>query len=104
MSGYLFPLTSLQRSRLKRLLKEVEGEDAVLDAIAVLLEAASPVADAEAQRLIAMNADRTTLNWEWIETLRRQWSEAAGRDWTTGEVLEVVMASSHKQLWQPRTA
>lgn len=104
MSGYLFPLTSLQRSRLKKLLAEVEGEDTVLDAIAGLLEEARVVSNAEAARMIAMHEDLTTLDWEWIEGLRQEWSEGATDDWTTGEVLGVVMGSSRKQLWQPRTA
>jgi hypothetical protein len=104
MAGYLFPLTSLQRSRLEKLLKEVEGQDEVIDAIAILLNAAARVTDAEAERLIAMGKDLSTLDWEWIEELRREWSAAADTDWTTGEVLGVVMASSRKPLWQPRTA
>lgn len=104
MSGYLFPLTSLQRSRLKKLLAEVKGEDAALDAIADQLEEARIVSTAEAARMIAMHEDLTTLDWEWIEGLRQEWSEGTSGDWTTGEVLGVVMASSSKQLWQPRTA
>lgn len=103
MAGYLFPLTPLQRSRLRTLLAEVKGEDVVIDAIAGLLDQAARVADAEAARLVAMDKDLTVLDWAWVEALRQEWSQAADGDWTTGEVLAVVMAAPHKQLWQPRT-
>lgn len=103
MAAYLFPLTPLQRSRLKTLLAEIEGEDVVIDAIAALLNEAARVSDVEAKRLIAMGKDLTALDWAWVEALRQEWSQAADGDWTTGEVLSVVMATSHKQLWQPRT-
>lgn len=102
--AYLVPLTALQRTRLRALLQEVEGEDMALDAVLEQVEQAQQVADAEAARRIALETDDADLDWTWIEELRQEWSAASVEPWTTAEVLAVVMASDRKVLWQPRSA
>lgn len=102
--AYLVPLTALQRTRLKALLQEVEGEDAALDAVLEQVQQAQQVADAEATRRIAMETDNSDLDWSWVEQLRQEWSQASIEPWTTAEVLAVVMATDKKTLWQPRSA
>lgn len=104
MPAYLIALTPLQRSRLKGLLAEVAGEDMVIDTISQRLSDAEQVSDSEARRLIGMETDDGKLDWDWIESLRVEWSQASLDEWTTAEVLQVVMASGRKKLWQPRTA
>jgi hypothetical protein len=102
--AYLIPFTALQRTRLMTLLQEVAGEDAALDAIMEQMEQARQVADAEAQRRIAMETDDSDLDWAWVEQLRQEWSQASTEPWTTAEVLAVVMGTCSKSLWQPRSA
>lgn len=102
--AYLIPLTALQRTRLKALLQEVEGEDGALDAVLDQLEQAQQVSDAEAVKRIAMETDPSDLDWSWVEELRVEWSQASEDEWTTAEVLAVVMGNCSKRLWQPRSA
>lgn len=103
MPGYLIPLTSLQRTRLKALLAEVKGEDAVLDTVARTLNQVERVSNIEKAQLMAMVEDKNILDWDWIELLRQKFSAAGPGEWSTGEILELVMHSSHKTLWQPRS-
>jgi hypothetical protein len=68
--AYLIPLTSIQRTRLKALLEELEGDDSSLDAILEQLKEAQQVSEHEAKQRIAMETDPSDLDWAWVEELR----------------------------------